>query len=157
MIRCAFWEHTANDLRNKWQMCVIAILFVVVVSGCTYVDNRKDSEAAMGAVIPVKGREGTKHFIIIGFGIVRVNRPEGETAALVTDTQALGINVSDQPGLKIGVGYSSCTVTTVPDSTGADDIRVEVTRKPVGALKITTHSAKLENSSAKGGIENGEK
>lgn len=156
MTKHTFRKYICNDLRNEWQMCLIAIL-IVVVCGCSYMDNRKDSESAIGAVIPVKGKEGTKHFIIIGFGIVRVNRPEGKTAALITDSQALGINVSDQPGLKLGIGYSSCTVTTVPDGMCADDVRMEVTRKPIGSLKITTHSAKLRDSSMNGGGSNEEK
>lgn len=69
---------------------------------------------------------------------------------MVTDAQALGINVSDQPGLKFGVGYSSSTVLTVPDGTRAEDVRMEVSRRPFGSLKITTHSAKLKDSSEKG-------
>lgn len=149
---------------HKIKSCTLSKMFfflvaswAIFVCGCSSLSNGKKSESTTGPVITVKGKEGTKHFIIIGFGIVRVKCPEKETAALVTDTQALGISVSDQPGLKFGLGYSSCTVTTVPDGMRADDVRIEVTRKPIGALKVTTHSAKLNDSSMNGGKDNEEK
>lgn len=102
-------------------------------------------------VIPFDGKEETKHFLILGFGVVSVNYPQKETAVLATSTQAVGVNVSNQPGLKFGAGYSSSTVLTVPDGTRAEDVRIELEKHPLGLLKVTTHSAKLKDSSSKGG------
>jgi len=133
----------------KLQICIFVIC-TIFMYGCSSFNNSRNGESKVGSVLTIKGKEGTKHFIIIGFGIVRVNRPEGETAAVVTDAQALGIHVSDQPGLKFGVGYSSSTVLTVPDGTRADDVRMEVSRHPFGPLKITTDSAKLKEFLNKG-------
>ena len=134
-------------LKLQFYLLIILITFVF---GCSSLNSSKSSESKMGSVLTIKGKEGTKCFVIIGFGIVRVNRPEGETAAVVTDSQALGISVSDQPGLKLGVGYSSNTVLTVPDGARAGDIRMEVSRRPFGSLEIITHSAKLKDFSAEG-------
>lgn len=129
----------------------ISVCFLLAaVYCCCGCSSFKNGESKVGPVLTIKGEDGTKHFIIIGFGIIRVNRPEGETAALVTDAQALGINVSDQPGLKFGVGYSSSTVLTVPDGIRAEDVRMEVSKRPFGSLKITTYSAELKELSEKG-------
>ncbi len=129
----------------------ILIFGIVLQCGCSSLTKAgKDDTSKAGIVIPIEGKEGTKHFIIIGFGIVSVSYPEGETAVMATNSQVLGINVSNQPGLKLGAGYSSSTVLTVPDGTRADDVRIEVTKRPFGLLKIITHSAKLKELLSKG-------
>lgn len=93
--------------------------------------------------IPGKGSESnTSHHIVIGFGIVSVNEPEN-IALISTSTQVLGINLSDRPGMKLGVGYSSNTVITVPD--GAEDVRVEVSQLPNKPFIVDTQSAILKN------------
>ena len=143
-----------HKLINFLFLCKLQFYLLIVLTtfvfGCSSLNSSKNGESKVGSVLTIKGKEGTKHFIIIGFGIVRVNRPEGETAAVVTDSQALGINMSHQPGLKLGVGYSSSTVLTVPDGTRADDIRMEVSKRPFGSLRIITHSAKLKDFSTEG-------
>jgi hypothetical protein len=142
---------------RKW-LFLILVFGVILVSGCTSLLNRgKDDISGDGIVIPIEGKEGTKHYVIIGFGIVTVKKTEGETAAIATNSQALGINLSDQPGLKLGVGYSSSTVLTVPDGALADDVRLEVSKRPFGLLKVTTHSAKLKDSQLRKGEDNAEK
>ncbi len=98
--------------------------------------------ALTACVVSIPGKEGrTTYHVIIGFGIVSVNEP-AEQAIVTTDTQALGITLSDQPGLKMGVGYSSSTVVTVAD--GAADIRVEVSKVPGRPLIVDTQSAMLK-------------
>lgn len=153
---CTFLhKFTGSGFRCKLGIYTFAI-WTIFIYGCSTINDGRDGESRVGPVLAIKGKEGTKHFIIIGFGIIRVNKLEGETAAIVTDSQALGINVSDQPGLKFGVGYSSSTVLTVPDATRAEDVRMEVSKRPFGSLKITTHSANLKDSSNKGEEKNAE-
>jgi len=138
----------------SWRKLQIYILCfgIILQCGCSSIFNsRKDDISRVGSVIPIEGKEGTQHFIIFGFGIVTVKKSEGETAAIATNTQALGINVSDQPGLKLGFGYSSSTVLTVPDGALADDVQMEVSKRPFGLLKVITHSAKLKDSIREGG------
>ncbi len=94
--------------------------------------------------IPGKGDESnTSHHIIFGFGIVSVNEPK-DIALISTSTQALGINMSDRPGMKLGVGYSSNTVITVPN--GAEDVRVEVSKLPGRPFILDTQSAILKEA-----------
>lgn len=139
-----------RSFQKRLLIYVLAIL-VTFTYGCSSMNNSKNRESKIGPVLSIDGKDGTRHFIIIGFGIVRVNGSKGETAAMVVDSRALGINVSDQPGMKFGAGYSSSTVLTVPDGTRADDVRMEVIRRPFGSLKIITDSAKLKDYSNDGG------
>ncbi|TAJ33339.1 MAG: hypothetical protein EPO64_01070, partial [Nitrospirae bacterium] len=67
-----------------------------------------------GCVVSIPGKGNATHHLIIGVGVVTVNEPK-EQAVLATDTQALGLSLSDRPGLKLGLGYSSSTVVTVAD------------------------------------------
>jgi hypothetical protein len=91
-----------------------------------------------GCVVSVPGKEGSSHHVIIGFGVVSVNEAP-EKAIIATDTHALGLSLTDRPGLKFGIGYSSSTVVTVAPH--AKDVRVEVSKKPWGPLVIDTQSA----------------
>lgn len=106
------------------------LLFSVILSGC----------------IAIPGKGGTKHYVIVGFGIVSVN--ESEEAVTATQAHSLGISISDRPGLKLGIGYTSSTVVTV--APGAEDVRVEVSKRPGGPLIVDTQSAKFKQSGVKG-------
>jgi len=81
--------------------------------------------------------------VVIGFGIISVPKPEQKVAVLATKSQSLGVSISDQPGLKLGVGYASSTVVAVPH--GAEDVRVEISQSPGGPLKVDTQKATLMN------------
>ena len=56
-------------------------------------------------------RAGVSHHVIIGFGVVSVNRTN--TAAQVTRTKALGLHCSDAPGAKFSAGYLAQTTTAI--------------------------------------------
>lgn len=98
-------------------------LIPIILSGC----------------IAIPGKGGTKHYLIIGFGVVSVN--ESDDAVMATQTQALGVSISDRPGLKLGIGYASSTVVSV--APGAKDVRVEVSQRPGGPLVVDTQRAKF--------------
>jgi hypothetical protein len=90
--------------------------------------------AAAGCTLPVRGREGTTHHVVLGFGVVSVHRSPAETVT-ATRVQALGVVVTDRPMLKVGVGYaSSVVVTAVPGV----DAAVEVSQRPWGPLRVDT-------------------
>jgi hypothetical protein len=95
-------------------------------------------------VIPTRREGGSIHYLVFGIGIVTVPKPEKQTAVLATKAQTLGINISDQPGLKLGFGYSSSTVVVIPDN--AEDVRVEISQKPGGPLKVESPKAKLQKT-----------
>jgi hypothetical protein len=94
-----------------------------------------------GCIVSVSGEGGSSHHVIIGFGIVSVNE-DPDKAVVATDVYALGLSLSDRPGLKVGLGYSSGTVVSVaPD---AEDVRVEISKKPWGPLIVDTQKAILK-------------
>jgi len=94
--------------------------------------------------IPGKGIESnTSHHLVIGFGIVSVNEPD-DIALVSTSTQVLGVNVSDRPGMKLGIGYSANTVITVPNN--AEDVRVEVSQLPGKPFIVDIQSAIMKST-----------
>lgn len=100
---------------DKLRPCLVALL--VLFTGC----------------IPFQSN-GTKHVLVIGLGMVSVpltNTP----ATQVSKTQAIGLIVSDQPGIKAGVGYSSSTIVQIATN---QNILVEVSAKPGQPIKVKT-------------------
>ncbi len=91
---------------------------------------------------PLTDKDGTTHYVIIGFGVVSVPEVKGEAAVRVVRVQALGLTVTDQPGLKVGLGLVSSSTVSVPS--GAKDVRVEVSQKLGGPLKVSAESAILK-------------
>lgn len=98
-----------------------------------------------GCALPVRTSSGTTYHVIIGFGVVAVSDPD-QTAAVVTHAQSIGVAITDRPGLKLGVGYASNTVTTVAE--GAEDVRIEASDYPGGPLTVTVDKADLAPRSA---------
>jgi hypothetical protein len=49
--------------------------------------------------------------------------------------------VSDSPAARFSLGYADGTMISVP--TNADDVRVEVTMRPGGPLKVQTAATRL--------------
>jgi len=111
----------------------IGLMLALIASGCSAVNT--------GLALPVAGKDSI-HYIVLGFGIVSVPKSDKATAVLATKTQALGMLVSDQPGSKISIGYSSGSVVVIPD--GAEDVRVEISHKLWGPITITAPSATLK-------------
>ncbi len=100
------------------------------------------------ACLAIPGGGGTTHIVVLGFGVVSVN-DRSRNGVIATDTQALGVCVTDRPGLKLGVGYSSSVVVSVPD--GAQDVRVEASRRPGGPLLVEAGRVKLARTWQAGG------
>jgi hypothetical protein len=115
-----------------WILAATAAL----ATGCT-------SAQTPGIVVPIPAGGGTTYHLIIGLGVVKVNDTK-QSAAVVTDSHSLGLVVSDRPGLKLGVGYASSSVVSVPPN--ATDVRIDVSRQPWGPLRVEAHSTELEES-----------
>jgi hypothetical protein len=99
---------------NRLRSCIALLLFL---TGC----------------VPLSSN-GTRHYVIIGFGIVSVpltNSP----AAQVVKSQAIGLSINDQPGTKLSIGYMDSTVINVQTNT---NILIEVSKLPGQPLKVTT-------------------
>lgn len=93
-----------------------------------------------GCAIPVRTSSTTTYHLIAAIGVVAVSDPE-RTAAVVTQAQSLGVAITDRPGLKLGIGYASSTVTSVGE--GAEDVRIEAADYPGGPLIVTVDKAEL--------------
>jgi hypothetical protein len=104
-----------------------------VLSGC--------SSFGCCLTLPVS-EEQSVHYVILGLGVVSIPKTEQKTAVFAAKSQALGIVVSDQPGAKLGIGYSSTSLVTIPD--GAEDVRVEVSQTPGGSVTVNAPSANLK-------------
>lgn len=107
-------------------------LLVVVITGCS--SNRRSLALAVNG-------ERSLHFVVIGFGVVSVPKTEANVAVTATKVQGLGVTVTDAPGLKVGLGYSSATTVSVPDE--AEDVRVEVYQEFGGPVVVDATSARL--------------
>lgn len=81
------------------------------------------------------------HHIVLGFGIITVKAP-GDVSYVATSSQALGISVSDGPGVKFGMGYSANIGVEVSER--AEDVRLEISQLPFKPLIIDTQSALLK-------------
>ncbi len=88
-------------------------------------------------------KSGTGRVLVVGIGLVSIH-DRTNSALVATSTQVLGLEVSNRPGLKFGLGYASGVVTTVSD--GAEDVRAEVSHRPFGPLHLRVDRAVLSPS-----------
>ncbi len=94
--------------------------------------------AVSGCIVTAKGEGERRHHVVIGFGIVSTNEAPSQ-AIVATDVSAVGITLSDRPGLKFGIGYTASTVVTV--APGAVDVRVEIFKPFNGPFIVNVPSA----------------
>lgn len=122
---------TSINLNTKYFKHVLCLMFVLVsiyfIFGCSI-------------CIPCKN--GTTHHLIIGIGMVSINESI-DSAIIITDVNAIGLTVTDRPGLKFGLGYTSSLVMAVPDN--ALDVRAEISKKIFRPILINISRTLLEN------------
>lgn len=58
------------------------------------------------------GKDGTKHYYVLGFGVVSVNNTK--SSASVCRMRTVGLGVSSAPGLWAGLGYADSTTVVIP-------------------------------------------
>jgi hypothetical protein len=80
------------------------------------------------------GKDGTKHYLVLGLGVVSVNNTN-PVGATVCKMQVLGIGVSDMPGVRFGVGYANSVVVAVPPT---NHVLLEVSDGPFKPLIVNT-------------------
>ncbi len=96
-----------------------------------------------GCSVPLGNKNGTSYHMILGFGIVSVNDNVNE-AAVITRTTSIGVAVTDQPGLKCSIGYSSNKAITISEE--ADNVIVEVEHSPLGDISVNLKNIRREVS-----------
>lgn len=68
--------------------------------------------------------EGSIRYTVIGFGVISIPKPKEQEEIFAAKMKAVGLVVTNQPGLKVGLGYSSSSVISIPSNT--DNAVVEV-------------------------------
>ena len=96
------------------------------VIGCTSVDC---------CITATYERPDAVHYVVVGFGIISVPKPQGQIGVLATNLMAVGLVASDQPGLRMGLGYSGSSVVAIPSDT--KNALVEVSTCGTSGLLIT--------------------
>jgi hypothetical protein len=79
----------------------------------------------------------TRHYVIVGFGVVSIPKQPTTSSVHVSKVQAFGLTVADQPGLSVALGYASGMVAAIPPD--VDDVRLEVSDRPFGPVTIRTN------------------
>ncbi len=87
--------------------------------------------------IPYESSDGTLHHLIIGIGIISIPKKNMNNDVIAIKSQALGINLSTHPDIKLGVGISSYSVIEIPEQ--SDNVLVEVSQSPFGGISIITN------------------
>lgn len=113
---------------------MLLLLFGVV--GCRHEGSSRIS--TVGAAVPLQ-KEERRSFLILGFGIVTVEQPDEENLVTVVDQSSLGLYAGNQPGLKLGLGFQSSAVTSVPILEPEEGVVFEVTKKPFEQVEVVVH------------------
>lgn len=86
--------------------------------------------------IRADGAEQTR-YIVLGIGVLSVPRAM-PSDVVATQMTAVGLAISGQPGLKVGLGYSFSTVLAIPHE--VRDATVEVATCRADGLRLHTRS-----------------
>ena len=87
-----------------------------------------------GCAVPWTGKDGTRHHLIVGCGIVST-RCETNLPVSVTRTAVAGIEAGNSPSI-LRFGLSSSLTTRIADN--VSNVVVEASVKPLGRLQIQT-------------------
>ena len=111
------------------------LVLVALLSGCAHQGERSSSN---GLAIPLKG----ERYLVLGVGLITVSSPRPDAAVAVHQT-GLGLQVSNQPGVRMSLGYASSQVVTVPADL-AEDVRLSVSSEPGQPMRVTVDSARIQ-------------
>ena len=92
-------------------------------------------------------KEGTHHVLIIGAGLVSINN-SNPSAATITSKRIVGLAAD---GNSIAAGYSSSLTTAIPS--GAEDVRIEVSKHRFAPLTIEVQKAQLNQTNITKGVQ----
>jgi hypothetical protein len=90
-----------------------------------------------GCAIPVTGESGSVHYVVIGLGVVSVPSPKTERVTTAITYNTLGVMASDQPGMRVALGYASGATILIPKET---NVIVSLSQTPGGSLKVEESS-----------------
>ena len=137
LIWTGIWSTERDELSPRRRILIhlkpLLLLLPLLLTNCT--------SLYCCMTVPLHEGESTLHYLVMGVGILTIPKPETSAGVLATRLQALGVSVSNHPGMKLAIGYTSSMAVSVPD--GAEDVRVEISQRPGGPLIIDTQKAML--------------
>jgi len=113
----------------------------LVLLGCSAL-----SLSLSGCAFETKGSDGSRHYLIIGAGLVSVN-DQKSNAAVAVRTHSLGIALSDIPGMHMVAGYGSSKYVSVND--GSKDLIIEVADRPRGDMTVNVQGTETKKENEK--------
>ena len=122
--------HTVRPMSSNMVRASIVAVSVMLVSGC--------ASTGYGFTVPHE-TEDAIHYVVIGFGVIAIPRKKTDDGVLATNVKAAGVMVTDQPGLKFGLGYSSSSVVAIPKNTNNALVEVRTCRNEEG-ISVTAMS-----------------
>lgn len=108
----------------------LILITLALISGCTTTTccfaTKQESNASV-------------RYWVFGFGVVTLPKPNTDNEILATKMQSVGLAISNQPGLKMGLGYASSSVIAVPADTDNTVVEASTCASDDG-IKITAKS-----------------
>lgn len=84
--------------------------------------------------LPISGRDGTVHHLIIGIGVVSVPKPGEGTPVTAVRSHVLGIDLAGGPAAGFRAGYSFNADVFLPRD--ADNVCAEISGLPFGKMEV---------------------
>ena len=104
--------------------------------------------ASSGCAVPIAGKSGTVHYLIVGIGVVNVPAPDQDTSSSAVTYDVVGLLVSNQPGVRVAAGYASGSTVQVPVTA---DVLISAERSPMGVVTVEQTSYAKSNRTDVGG------
>lgn len=109
----------------KFMIKILALVsLITTISGCSN---------TCCFVYTSKNEDNYSH-MIIGFGLIKTPRLKNGTAYTASQATSFGVNISNQPGFKLSLGYSHDTSILVSDK--VDDLLLEVSTCDTKGIKV---------------------
>ncbi|MDP6705265.1 MAG: hypothetical protein QF893_02885 [Alphaproteobacteria bacterium] len=94
-------------------------------------------------MVPLDDTEAASEtYLVLGFGVVTVTKPELQDAVRASSVTAVGLTVTNAPGLSMGLGYTESQVVQVHE--GAEDVRVEMSARAGEPIRVDAKRALLK-------------
>lgn len=94
-----------------------------------------------GCVLQTTGRERTRHYIVLGVGIVSIPSPEASPPVAAVKLQAVGLTAELAPNARFALGYINSHQIAVAANT---DTTVQVSDAVGGPVTVSTSTTESQ-------------
>ena len=92
--------------------------------------------AMSGCAIPVPGADGTRHYVVVGIGVLSIPKVATDAPVTAVKLQAVGLVATPAPGPRLVVGYTKSY--QVEAAAHAKSMLLEMSDSFAGPLTIRT-------------------